>query len=152
MFYDTDDTFITINNRNKEKEKKLDKLNTVEEILDYSRKIITNKYFFELLDEYKEISKISVYSFRTLVLFVESIKKLPKWSSLIGTYEGLFVMNWRVADIVTVTLRFNEDYMVSYVIAKQKAPNYYDDADYFRGTCYCLDLMEVLEDIVGVVK
>ena len=149
MFYDTDDTFITINNRNKDKEKKLDKLKSTEEILDYSKKVIIDNYFFELLDECKEISRVFVDSFKTLVLFVEYIKKLPKWSSLICTYEGLFVMNWRVANVITVTLRFNTDYMVSYVIAKQKAPNYYEDINWFRGTCYCLDVMEVIEDIVG---
>lgn len=139
MFFEND-VFITINNRNKDEEKKLDKLKTVKEILEYSKKVITHEYFFELLDKRIWDNNISIESFRTLVLFVSSLNELTPYRNLL-VCRGVFVMNWRMTDDVLPTIRFNKDYMVSYVIPK-------GEEDWYKGTCYALDVMSVIEEIV----
>lgn len=147
MFFE-DDVSITINNRDKEKEKKLERLKTVEEILVYSSEVIKDDYFFEVIQELLDKDKFfSFNSFRCLVMFVSSLDKLH-WPVTLVVSEALFVMNWCVKDRVTCTLRFNDRYMVSYVISKKKSTNNYEDIDWWKGTCYALDVMNVLEEIV----
>ncbi|MEA5469963.1 hypothetical protein [Spirulina sp. 06S082] len=142
----------------KKKRKKLDqdrlgKFLTFEEILNYGLDFIKLKddYFSKRIRELKELCDLeeddglSLESLKTMFLFIGSLESITKPSSLTLSETGIFYLTWRKDKKNSVSLRFQENYFVDYVIFKPSS--YINKRIILNGSMYVIDMIDYLESL-----
>lgn len=131
----------------------LDKLSTFEEILQYGIDSIKLKddYFFKRIRELEELCaeeddvEISLESLKGMFLFVGTLGKISKPSSLTVSDNGFFYLEWETDENNSITLRFKKDDFCDYVIFQPSS--HLSKRIILNGSMYVLDLINYLNNL-----
>lgn len=131
----------------------LDKLSTFEEIVKYGINIINfqDDYFVNRINELKEICNleedydISLESLKSMFLFVGRVGKISKPSSITVSENGLFYVKWQKDRKNSITVRFQKDYFLDYVMFKPSSHT--NKRIILHGSMSVMDLVDYLNDL-----
>jgi hypothetical protein len=131
----------------------IDKLSTFEEILKYGIDVIKLKddYLCKRISELKELCDseedydVSLESLKSMFLFVGTIGNISKPSSITVSESGLFYVKWQRDRNNSITVRFQKDYFLDYVIFKPSSHT--SKRIILNGSMNAMDLIDYLNDL-----
>ncbi|MBE9200777.1 MULTISPECIES: hypothetical protein [unclassified Nodularia (in: cyanobacteria)] len=131
----------------------IDKLSTFEDILKYGIDVIKLKddYIFKRISELKELCDleadydVALESLKSMFLFIGTIRNISKPSSITVSETGLFYVKWQIDRNNSITLRFQKDYFLDYVIFKPSSHT--SKRIILNGSMNAMDLIDYLNDL-----
>ena len=131
----------------------IDKLSDFEKILKYGINVIKLKadYLFNRIRELKELCDseedydISLESLKSMFLFVGTIGNISKPSSITVSESGLFYVKWQKDRNNLITVRFQKNYFLDYLIFKPSS--HIDKRIILNGSMNVMDLIDYLNDL-----